>query len=350
MCADENLWTPPEGEPLGQRTNSIRWLQKQIIRKAAQLPHDFASRAEWEAFRAKLRAELPRIIGVPELPPLRESLVRGTARVGEDAICERVDVYMDEDYAIPSFVFRPLQPPAGRMPALVWNPGWPQSKWSRSYHQFACQMARKGFVVLILDHAPFGEAAPYEYQGVNQTRMTLVMGMGHLLGISQLALRACETMRAGEYLRARPDVNPERVAVGGLCQGGQDTWLSAALDDRFCAAAPVCAETTFAVHMGEMANYMANGDSSPFPFGILNLCDVEHLHAAIAPRPLLVRSNLLDEWWPLSGFYRVETFTRKIYKLYGAEDRMDFRFEVHEHDLTGPFVTALERFLLKYVA
>ncbi len=29
---------------------------------------------------------------------------------------------------------------------------------------------------------------------------------------------------------------------------------------------------------------------------------------------------------------------------------MDFRFEVHEHDLTGPFVTTLERFLLKYLA
>jgi hypothetical protein len=237
MCADENLWRASDGEPLGQRTNSIRWLQKQVIRKAAQLRHDFASRAEWEVFRAKLRADLPGIIGVPDLPPLRDSLVRGAARVGDDVVCERVDVYADEDYAIPSFVFRPLQPPTGRMPGLVWNPGWPQSKWSRSYHQFASQMARKGFVVLILDHAPFGETAPYEYQGVNQVRMTLVMGMGHLLGISQLALRACETMRAGEYLRSRPDVNPERVAVGACARaarihGCPPPWTNASAPPR----------------------------------------------------------------------------------------------------------------------
>ena len=45
----------------------------------------------------------------------------------------------------------------------------------------------------------------------------------------------------------------------------------------------------------------------------------------------------------------VETLTRKVYRLYGAEDRMDFRAEVHEHDITGPFLDALEAFLLKHM-
>jgi dienelactone hydrolase len=208
-------------------------------------------------------------------------------------------------------------------------------------------MARQGYVALIPDHAPFGETSDFENKAGRG--MTLLMGMGHVLGISQLALRAAETIRCGEYLRARPDVEAARVAVAGLCQGGQDSWLSAALDERFCAAAPLCAETTFAIHQVEMASYFANADSSPFPFGILNVCDIEHLHAAIAPRPLLVRANLPDSWWPVSGFGEVETFTRRIYRLYGAEDRVDFRAEVHEHNLTGPFADALEQFLLTYV-
>lgn len=150
-------------------------------------------------------------------------------------------------------------------------------------------------------------------------------------------------------MRSRPDVDPERVAISGLCQGGEDTWLTAALDDGFCAAAPFCAETTFATHWAEMASYHANGDSSPFPFGILKVCDVEHLHAAIAPRPLMVRTNLGDNWWPISGFDIVESLTRKVYALHGAEDRVDFRAEVHEHNLTGPFADALEAFLIRYV-
>ena len=59
-------------------------------------------------------------------------------------------------------------------------------------------MARAGIVTLVLDHAPFGETSPVGDK--SQAGMTLVMSMGHLLGISQLALRAAETMRAGEYL------------------------------------------------------------------------------------------------------------------------------------------------------
>lgn len=334
-------------EPPGQRNNALRWMQKRVLERARQLPRDFHSLSGWEAFRAHLRAELPRVIGIPAFPPLEESHCRGRIRVGEDVTCERVDVTVDTDYAIPAFAFLPAHASGVRLPALVWNPGWPEDKWKPAYQAFAVRMARQGYVVLIPDHAPFGETSDFENKA--NRGMTLLMGMGNVLGISQLALRAAETMRCGEYLRARPDVDPARVAVAGLCQGGMDTWLSAALDEGFCAAAPLCSETTFEVHMVEMASYFANADASPFPFGILNVCDIDHLHAAIAPRPLLVRANLPDEWWPVSGFAQVESLTRQVYRLYSAEDRVDFRAEVHEHNLTGPFADALEKFLLTWV-
>ena len=347
MNAEKHLSSFFSGEPPGERTNAVRWLQKKVMEQALVLPHEFKDLAEWEAFRDRIRRELPRVIGIPELPPLQPSTTRAIIRVGEDTVCERVDVYVDSDYAIPSLVFAPADPPPGQMPAVVWNPGWPQDKWDKACQALGVRLARAGIVTLVLDHAPFGETSP----AGDKTRvgMTLVMSMGHLLGISQLALRASETMRVGEYLRSRDDVDPKRVAVAGLCQGGMDTWLAAALDERFCAAAPICAESTFAIHMAEMGSYWVNGDSSPFPFGILKVCDIEHLHAAIAPRPLLVRANLPDQWWPLSGFDDVEVLTQSVYELYGAGDRVDFRAEVHEHNITGPFADALEGFLLKYL-
>jgi dienelactone hydrolase len=349
MNASKDIPSFFSSEPPGEKTNAIRWLQKKVMAEALKLPRDFKTREDWETFRAKIRRELPGVIGIPSFPALRPSTLRARIQVGEDVACERVDIYVDEDYGIPCFVFTPLHPSTAPMPGLVWNPGWPQDKWEHAYQEFAVRMARQGFAVLVLDHAPFGETTPFAAMDKRVSGMTQVMGMGDLLGISQLALRAAETMRAGEYLRARADVDPQRVAVAGLCQGGQDSWLTAALDERFCAAAPLCSETTFAVHAAEMASYFSNSDSSPYPFGILKVCDIEHLHAAIAPRPLLVRANLPDQWWPISGFDAVESLTRKVYRLYGAEDRLDFRAEVHEHNLTGPFADALEAFLLKYV-
>ena len=334
-------------EPPGSRTNSVRWLQKKVMEKKRQLPHEFKTLADWEAFRAKMREELPRVIGIPQFPPLKESFVRGRVQLGDDVVLERVDIYVDEDYAIPSFVFSPAKRSKKPMPGRVWNPGWPQDKWDSSYQRFAVRMARHGYVVVIMDHAPFGEtSSPSGKEGPN---MTLVMSMGHVIGVSQLALRAAEAMRCGEYLRARPDVDEKRTALSGLCQGGMDTWLAGAVDERFCATAPICSASTMAAHFAEMASYCVNADTSPFPFGILNVCDVEHLHAAVAPRPLLVRANLPDNWWPVSGLDDIEGLTRQVYRLYGAEDKVDFRAEVHEHNLTGPFADALEAFLLKYV-
>lgn len=349
MNASKNLNTFFTGEPPGERTNAIRWLQKKVMAESLKLPREFNSIEEWETFRANLRHDLPRVIGIPSFPAMQPSQVRARIRVGEDVVCERIDIYVDDDYAIPSFVFSPWHPLDHPTPGLVWNPGWPQDKWDRTIEEFGVRMTRQGVIVLLLDHAPFGETSPFAPGDKCHTGMTQLMGMGNILGISQLALRAAETMRAGEYLRSRADIDPARVAVAGLCQGGQDTWLTAALDERFCAAAPFCSETTYTVHSAEMASYFAHADSSPYPFGILKVCDVDHLHAAIAPRPLLVRSNLPDQWWPVSGFDDVETMTRKIYRLYGAEDRLDFRAEVHEHNLSGPFADALEAFLIKYL-
>jgi dienelactone hydrolase len=350
MNADKDLSSFFAGEPPGQRTSAVRWLQKKVMARARALPQRFSTLKEWEAFKGRLRAELPGRIGIPTFPALEPGVVRARVRVGEDVQCERVDIFVDADYAIPAIVYKPLDSrgeAGARLPGLVWNGGWPQDKWDRSIQAMAVRIARAGFVVLTFDHAPFGETTPpldRRHEG-----MTLIMGMGDLLGISQLALRAAETMRCGEYLRSRPDVEPRRVAVAGLCQGGQDSWLAGALDDGFCAVAPICAATTFAIHSAEMASYMANSDSSPFPFGILDICDVEHLHAAVAPRPLLVRANLGDSWWPLSGLDSVESMARSVYRLYGAEDRVDIRAEAHEHDITGPFLEALEAFLVKWL-
>ena len=48
------------------------------------------------------------------------------------------------------------------MPAVVWNPGWPEDKWKPAYQAFAVHMARQGYIVLIPDHAPFGETSDFE--------------------------------------------------------------------------------------------------------------------------------------------------------------------------------------------
>jgi len=324
--------------------DSIRWFAEKVAMASAKLPRDFSDRASWESWRNRMKSELIRRIGLPKFEPTKEPLVRSDTALGETARIERVDVPADGNYAIPTFVIRPVayEKPA---PGLLICPGWPQTKFDPQFQRFALRMATHGFVSAILDHAPFGETS----HGVMPGAMTQVMGMGHLLGISQLAFRAAEAIRVGEYLRERPDVDTRRVGITGLCQGGMTTWMAGSLDERFAVVAPVASATTFTAWAVEMSRYRALGDTSPYPFGMIELCDVEHLHASVAPRPLLVQANAPDDWWPLSGFQTIESFSRRIYALYGAEDRCEFVAEAHEHAITGPFADRLERFLVKYL-
>lgn len=344
---DKDLAEHLIGTPPGTRNSAVHWFQKQVARQSLKLRRDFPSLDEWQEFKHTTRSSLLKTIGLPQFPLLKNSPVRARIRLGDDVLLERTDVYVDDDYYIPAFVFSPLSSGNDSLPALIWSPGYPQNKWQKSYQLFAQRMASQGFVVLIPDHAPFGETAPQDQTVLS--RITVVNSAGMLLGISQLALRAAENIRCKEYLQSRPDVDSKNIALAGLCQGGMDAFLAGAIDEDFCAVAPFCAASTFSAHMTEMSSYRVNAETSPFPFGILQVCDTEHLHAFIAPRPLLVRANLPDDWWPVSGYDDIESFTRKIYQLYGAEDNVDFRAEINEHDLTGPFAEALESFLLKFL-
>ena len=188
MNADKDLRSFFADEPPGQKTNAGRWLQKKIMRRSLELPREFDSRPQWEAFRDTLRKDLPATIGLPEFPPLGDSCVRARIHVGEGCICERIDIHVDEDYAIPAFLLLPDPPADSPAAGLVWSGGFTDTKWKPSHQKFALRMARKGFAVCLFDHAPFGETSAYGgfwwVEDYVQRNMTLIMSMGHLLGIS----------------------------------------------------------------------------------------------------------------------------------------------------------------------
>ena len=51
--------------------------------------------------------------------------------------------------------------------------------------------------------------------------------------------------RTVDYLRTRPDVDPDRIGMIGISMGGIQTWLAAAVDDRVKVAIPAIAVQSF---------------------------------------------------------------------------------------------------------
>lgn len=153
------------------------------------------------------------------------------------------------------------------------------------YHGFADRFARGGYVVL----APSFPHRDY------------------------CAMMLWDLFRSVDILRSRPEVDAERVGVGGLSMGGEWTMWIAACDPRLKVAVVsgwMC--TTDGVFS------VPNCACWELP-GFVELMDVCEVHLLIAPRPVLFESAAFDPCFPVQhtkeGYARIRTG----YKVFGAE-------------------------------
>jgi len=326
------------------RYSILQYLQARTREAAAELPSDFQTLEEWEGFKESFLPRLKRLLGFSEHRSPMKSEVLDRRQINQ-YIRERVDFLYDRGRYVPCFIVRPLNRVERRLPAVVISPGWPQTKWTNSFNHIAERWVDAGFITLIPDHPPFGETA----DSAMPNNMINLMNTCMALGIPYEGIRGYELIRAVDYLVTRGDVDPERICLTGLCQGSIDLWFSAAFEPRFKAIAPVCGTTTFEAWALEYINYANLGDASPCVPSILKVCDVQHIYASWAPRPVLVQNNVNDNWWPMSGYDKVVALARKVYRLYGVPERFEAELGNEVHDITPRFEKRILNFFQKWV-
>jgi dienelactone hydrolase len=156
-----------------------------------------------------------------------------------------------------------------------------------------------------------------------------------------MGIQVFDTLRGLDYLLTRADVDPGRIGVAGLCQGSEQTWLAAALEDRFQIAVPVCGTTTYedwARMPSELGVDLS--DPSPYVAGILRQTDWHEVNACIAPRPVYIASNSGDNWWPVRGYDRVVATLEQTFGLYGRPEAFQHLRALRSHSMT-PFIPEL---------
>jgi dienelactone hydrolase len=154
------------------------------------------------------------------------------------------------------------------------------------YHGFADRFARGGYAVL----APSFPHRDYA------------------------AMALWDLMRCLDILMARPEVDPERVGVGGLSMGGEWTMWLAACDER-----PKVAVVSGWMCTTEGVFAVPNCACWQLP-GLVGLMDIGEVELLIAPRPVLFESAEQDPCFPIrytrEGFARI----RAGYAIFGAEE------------------------------
>ena len=133
--------------------------------------------------------------------------------------------------------------------------------------------------------------------------------LGEFLG----TWRAWDGIRAHDYLRSRPEVDPGRIGVTGNSGGGTLTSYLFALDRRFAAAAPGCYVTTF---LRNLTNELP-ADTEQYPPGILRRgLDQADLLVAGLPRPVLLLGQRND-YFDNRGFASAAADIARIGRLLG---------------------------------
>jgi dienelactone hydrolase len=317
------------------RYSALRYLQAKLASRCAELPAEFGSLGEWQAFRTRLVAGLRERLPVWELGRALPSPTTARVDLGHELLLEAVDVPFEAEFFVPVHVYRASEA-AGRLPAVLVCPGYGQRKNAQDIIDVCMALARAGMVALAMEYDGTGERAD---RPDFETDINNVSAVGQLLGLTNVGLRVMTNLAALRYLKTRDDVDATRLGITGLCQGAIVTWFTAAVCDDFAAVAPLCGATTYEAVALEYCNRQGGWSGiSPYVFDLLSLGDVQHVLAAAAPRPLLVQNNLIDIHWPLSGFEKVKRLAEQVYRLYGAEANCTFRLEHGPHAYAGPFL------------
>ena len=310
----------------------LQYLGARASRMEAALPPLPDGLAAWQQRRKQVRRDLTALLGLPAREPMRAKVL-ASQRDG-DVIVENVIYLWAERCYVPGIVVRPSQA-TGRLPALVVPPGFGGSSKALSeehYKPFVYQMARQGYVVLFFDDPSFGDRQAPLAAWYSTTSAAGMQGMG---------VQVFDTLRALDYLLTRPEVDPGRIGVAGLCQGSEQTWLAGALEDRFQLVVPVCGTTTY-TDWARMPGYLGVVLSSADPYlkNVLRYTDWPEIGACIAPRPLYIASNSGDNWWPEAGYNKVVATLQKAYQLYGQPERFAHLRDLRSHSMT-PYLPEL---------
>jgi hypothetical protein len=289
-------------------------------------PHLFtppATRPQWQARARRLREQILFSSGLLPMPPKTPLNPRITGKIeGPDYTIENVAIETLPGFYLCGNLYRP-KGRRGPFPAIVnphghWSHGRlemqpdvasaapapaPPAEGRANLVAIGVNLARQGFVVFAYDMVGYNDTQQVDHRFAGTLRHWA-------WGVSLSGLQLWNSIRAVDYLCSLPEVDRRRIGATGASGGGTQTFLLCAVDDRIQAAVPV---NMISAHM-QGGCLCENGP------GLRLGTDNVEIAAMFAPKPLLLISCTGD--WTKDNPKVEGPAIRKVYALYGAQERM----------------------------
>ena len=285
--------------------------------------------------------------GLPEFNGPLNARVTGQIQANGYVI-EKVMYESLPGFYVTANLYRPERP--GHYPGVLLQAGHTQEGKAEP-QWLAANLALKGFVSLAFDPIGQGEREQsYDPQlkaplgGWSTPEHVQAGAQATLAGESLTRYFIWDAKRSLDYLLSRPEVDPTRVGAAGCSGGGALTTFIGALDPRLKAVIPACFPNSFRL--------LFTGDDPhsemTIPRHIAAGLDTADWVELSAPTPWLIQATEQDYFTPPGAKMMYEE-ARRFYRLYGAEDRIDFFVGPGPHGTPLVSREAVYRWLIRWL-
>jgi len=199
-------------------------------------------------------------------------------------------------------------------------------------YDYAIQIVEHGMAAVALEPMAFGcRRDPItKSKSLTLTACQPAAGAALLLGQTMIGWRVYDTMRAIDWIAARPELDAARVGCLGCSGGGTCTLFTAALDTRVRAALVSSYLNTFRDSIMSVAHCIDN-----YVPGILNWAEMYDVAGLVAPRALFAEGGLRDDIFPIAATRASFEKVKKVYQVFGAADRTGLEVFDGPHGFSG---------------
>jgi hypothetical protein len=196
-----------------------------------------------------------------------------------------------------------------------------------AYHRYAYRLAEQGYIT-------FSPQNPY----IGETKFRQVLRKAQPAGLTLWSFIVRQHEVITDWLAAREDVDPARIAFYGLSYGGKTAMRVPVLVDRYCLS--ICSadynEWIWKVASARAPySYLWNSEYDMPEWNLGNTFNYAELSWLIFPRPFMVERGHEDgvapDEWVAYEFAR----TRRHYVKMGLADRTEIEFFDGPHTIHG---------------
>jgi cephalosporin-C deacetylase-like acetyl esterase len=307
--------------------------------------------ADADRRKAMVREKILRLIGgLPEHSGTVAVKTFGTTS-GDGFRIERIAYESLPGFWVTADVYLPTSG-AGPFPAVVLAPGH-GAAGKLEHYNWGVNFARNGIASLAYD--PFGQGERLQYYDPEIKASKIGGPTGEhgeanvgplLIGDNIARYWVNDAMRGVDYLSKRKDIDAARIGAFGCSGGGTATAYFAALDDRIKVAASACYITSFQELLPSPTGVQDAEQS--IPHFIEQGMDFPDWVEQMAPKPYAIVSTTND-MFPFEGARQTFEEAKKFYRLYGAEDRVQWITGPGGHGNLGPIAPQITGFFTKYL-